>query len=156
MNTYVLKHNSNNNLASQGTIEKVYEYFSEPQILENIKWYCRIRWMVITVFLIFGLLSFFPEFFQHISIKPYQKYPFIIALILALANVIFLFHTWLTSNSKSLRDLKINLWSQIIFDLLILTVVVHFIGSLETNIPFAYLFHIVLACVFIPLLHHLG
>ncbi len=33
-------------------------------------------------------------------------------------------------------------------DLLVLTAVVHFTGSMETYLPFTYLFHIVLACVF--------
>ena len=41
-----------------------------------------------------------------------------------------------------------NLWGQISVDLVILTVVVYFVGSLETNIAFTYLFHIVLSCVF--------
>ncbi len=41
-----------------------------------------------------------------------------------------------------------NLWGQIVLDLVILTAVVHFAGSLETYVAFAYLFHIVLACIF--------
>ncbi|MEJ2703741.1 MAG: HAMP domain-containing sensor histidine kinase [Sedimentisphaerales bacterium] len=48
-----------------------------------------------------------------------------------------------------------NLWSQITSDLVILTVVVYFVGGLETNIAFAYLFHVVLACVFFSRRHSL-
>ncbi|NQV34441.1 MAG: HAMP domain-containing histidine kinase [Phycisphaeraceae bacterium] len=35
-------------------------------------------------------------------------------------------------------------------DLLMLTIVVHYVGSQVTYVGFAYLFHIVLACVFLP------
>ncbi len=35
-------------------------------------------------------------------------------------------------------------------DLAVLTVVIHYLGSLETYAPFMYLFHIVLACIFFP------
>ena len=42
------------------------------------------------------------------------------------------------------------LWLQIMLDLAVLTVVVHYLGSLETYAPFMYLFHIVLACIFFP------
>ena len=44
-----------------------------------------------------------------------------------------------------------GLWLQILLDLAVLTVVVHYLGSLETYAPFMYLFHIVLACIFFPL-----
>ena len=43
-----------------------------------------------------------------------------------------------------------GLWLQIVLDLAVLTVVVHYLGSLETFAPFMYLFHIVLACIFLP------
>jgi signal transduction histidine kinase len=43
-----------------------------------------------------------------------------------------------------------GLWMQILVDLAVLTVVVHYLGSLETYAPFMYLFHIVLACIFFP------
>ena len=43
-----------------------------------------------------------------------------------------------------------GLWLQIMLDLAVLTVVVHYLGSLETFAPFMYLFHIVLACIFFP------
>ncbi|MCY2926911.1 MAG: hypothetical protein NT031_16055, partial [Planctomycetota bacterium] len=48
-----------------------------------------------------------------------------------------------------------NLWAQICIDLAVLTAVVHFCGGPGTYIPFTYLFHIVLACVFLPRLESL-
>src|SRR5208337_1060242 len=48
------------------------------------------------------------------------------------------------------------LWLQILLDLAALTVVVHHVGSLATFAPFMYLFHIVLACIFLPSAESLG
>ncbi len=52
--------------------------------------------------------------------------------------------------SDALRWRVQGLWLQIMLDLAVLTVVVHYLGSLETYAPFMYLFHIVLACIFFP------
>jgi signal transduction histidine kinase len=48
------------------------------------------------------------------------------------------------------RKFLINMWAQILLDLIILTMVVHFVGSYDTVIAFAFLFHIVLSCIFFP------
>ena len=145
---FTIKGDQNDMPVTREEIEEKFEYFSESMIIENIKWFCSFRWIVITVFLVFGLLSFSPELFYYISLKPFQKWPFFIAVILVLGNVLFLYHLLLYTKSKTLFNLNSNLWSQIVFDLLILTVVVHYFGSIETTISFAYLFHIVLACIF--------
>ena len=42
------------------------------------------------------------------------------------------------------------LWLQILMDLALLTVVIHYLGSLDSYAQFMYLFHIVLACIFLP------
>ena len=46
--------------------------------------------------------------------------------------------------------LKSHVWIQIVIDLAVLTVAIHFIGSVETPAVFMYLFHIILACIFFP------
>ena len=46
--------------------------------------------------------------------------------------------------------LKAHVWIQIVIDLAVLTVAIHFIGSVETPAVFMYLFHIILACIFFP------
>jgi signal transduction histidine kinase len=45
---------------------------------------------------------------------------------------------------------KTNLWLQIVSDLVVVTFLVHMIGSTSTFIPFTYLFHITLSCIFFP------
>ena len=61
-------------------------------------------------------------------------------------NLLFLIHIRYIGLSGRPGAATINLWGQIIFDLLTITAIVHFAGSIQTFIAFTYLFHIVLAC----------
>ncbi|MDP2982753.1 MAG: HAMP domain-containing sensor histidine kinase [Candidatus Latescibacter sp.] len=63
-------------------------------------------------------------------------------------NILILHHARSIPKTGNERSIHINMWSQIFFDLVILTIVVHYAGSLDTAVSFAYLFHIVLACIF--------
>ena len=118
--------------------------------VRNVMWSCRFRWIVITVLAAAGLLGLFIEEHKTLGLLFHTKWAFLIAGILALANLAFLAHVRDNARHISRRATEINLWVQIVLDLLILTFVIHFVGSLETNILFAYLFHIVLACIFFP------
>jgi len=69
------------------------------------------------------------------------------AAVLALANVGFLAHARGLVGLPVPHGVNVNLWAQIVTDLLVLTVIVHYVGSLETYVAFAYLLHIVLACI---------
>ncbi len=123
---------------------------SEPLLIKNVVLFCRLRWIVVGTFAAFGILSLFPDLFRVVSFRPYVKWPFAIAGILALTNLAYLWHARRLAGPETPQCAKGNLWAQIILDLLILTVVIHFAGSLETYVPFTYLFHIVLACIFLP------
>ena len=63
-------------------------------------------------------------------------------------NVVFKTHADRLQVTGPASNLLVNMWTQIILDLIILTIVVHFMGSLDSVICFAYLFHIVLSCIF--------
>jgi two-component system phosphate regulon sensor histidine kinase PhoR len=119
---------------------------SVPLLYENIRWFCRLRWWVIGVLVSYGGLGFFDSWLARSGLQRPGLWPWIIALILLLTNVAHTRHVRVCPMSHA----RHNLWSQIVLDLLILTVVVHFVGSCSTHIAFAYLFHIVLACVFLP------
>ena len=155
MHTYTLKSDQNETPVTHEIVEKYYEYFSNSMVIDNIKWYCHFRWVAISFLFVFGILSFFPEFYQSINFKPYQTWPFFVAAILVLGNLLFTKHALSHAESKTLRDFTINVWYQVIFDLILLTTVVHFVGSLETYIAFTYLFHIVLTCIYLPNIHSL-
>lgn len=114
-------------------------------LVRNALWFCRVRWLVIVTLVCYGLLGLFPRSVAYFEIRSPWIWPFVMAGILLLFNLLFLFF----ARSKTFpAKIILNLWIQIIVDLIILTGVVYFIGSLETNIAFTYLFHIVLSCMF--------
>ncbi len=120
----------------------------ESLLLKNVLWFCRLRWMVVAALTAFGISGFFPGVFLGLGLRPQVAWPAATAAVLALANLGFLAHARLLAGPSAPPRASANLWAQIVFDLLILTVVVHYLGSLETYAAFAYLFHIVLACIF--------
>ncbi len=118
-----------------------------PEILlvQNALWFCRFRWLVIVILVSYGILGLFPAVINYFGTRSPGVWPFATAGALILSNLAFLYFARAkTSPSRAI----FNLWSQIITDLVVLTVVVYFVGSMETKIAFAYLFHIVLSCVF--------
>lgn len=120
-----------------------------PLIVKNELWFCRLRWIAIAILVAFGLLGLAPQTGRLLGLRPHPVWPFVTAIVLALANIGFIRHARLLSRRHATpRGAMANLWAQIILDLAVLTVVVHFMGSLETYVPFVYLFHIVLACIF--------
>jgi signal transduction histidine kinase len=120
-----------------------------PSVLrQNLFWFCNLRWGVVGALMALGVLAFFPTVMPRLGLRIQAHWPLAIAGILAVANVAFLAYGWRVRSSGSHRKAETDLWCQIALDLAVLTAVVHFVGSVETWIAFAYLFHIVLACIF--------
>ena len=119
-----------------------------PLLLRNVLWFCRLRWAVVAILIAFGVLGFFPAIFSPLGLSLRPSWPFAVAGVLVLCNLAFLAHARLLTRNVTRHAAATNLWSQIVLDLVVLTVVVHFVGSVETYAGFAYLFHIVLACIF--------
>jgi signal transduction histidine kinase len=124
----------------------------ESLLKQNVQWFCQFRWIVIAVLASFGVLGLFPGVIGRLGMRPPGAWPFVTAAALTVTNLAFLF--CVRSKTCPVTTL-LNLWSQITTDLVILTGVVYFVGGLETNIAFAYLFHIVLSCVFFSRRHSL-
>jgi signal transduction histidine kinase len=121
-------------------------------LLQNVAWFCRLRWLVIAVLAGLALAAWTggdPLVRRGIRLVP--GWPLGVAGILAVLNLGYLAMARAASRSQrhAARMLQ-GLWLQILLDLAMLTVVVHYLGSLETFAPFMYLFHIVLACIFFP------
>ncbi len=124
----------------------------ESLLKRNVQWFCQFRWIVIAILVLFGLFGLSPGLMGRFGMRPPGAWPFITAAALIVTNLIFLFF----ARAKTCPvTTMLNLWGQITTDLVVLTVVVYFVGSLETNIAFAYLFHIVLSCVFFSRRHSL-
>jgi signal transduction histidine kinase len=119
--------------------------FSESLLVHNVTWFCQFRWLVIAILLCYGIVGLFPHLIEHFGIRRPGLWPFTTAVILVLSNLTFLY---LARTRTAPAQITTNLWGQITVDLVILSIVVYFVGSLETNIAFTYLFHIVLSCVF--------
>lgn len=121
---------------------------SEPLLARNALWFCYPRCAVIVILALLGLLGKFTGMMKTAGLRPPGDWPFVAAGVLLAGNVLFFLHARRLVARPSARRAHTNLWVQITFDLLVLTAVVHFVGSTETFIAFAYLFHIVLACIF--------
>jgi signal transduction histidine kinase len=119
--------------------------FSESLLMHNVSWFCQFRWLVIATLGFYGIVGLFPRLIDLVGMRPPGVWPFITSAVLVLSNLTFLY---LARTRTSGTQIMSNLWGQITVDLVILTGVVYFVGSLETNIAFTYLFHIVLSCVF--------
>ncbi len=119
--------------------------FSESLLVHNVSWFCQFRWQMIAILFSYGVLGLFPRLIDPFGIRAPGVWPFTTAAVLVISNLTFLY---LARTRTSSAQIMTNLWGQITVDLVILSGVVYFVGSLETNIAFTYLFHIVLSCVF--------
>jgi len=121
----------------------------EALLIGNVLWFLRLRWVAIAALAAFGLAGLAsPDLLRALGLRPQADWPFLAAALLLLANLAFLSHARLIVRNPLRRGAIWNLWTQIVVDLLVLTMVVHFLGSLETPTAFLYLAHVVLACIF--------
>jgi two-component system, OmpR family, phosphate regulon sensor histidine kinase PhoR len=121
-------------------------------LLQNVKWFCTLRWLVVVSLLGMALLAWAAgDVLLRQGIHLESGWPLAIAAALAVTNVVYLVMAGVATRGEGRGSLALgSLWLQIMLDLAVLTAVVHHLGSLETYAPFMYLFHIVLACIFFP------
>lgn len=128
----------------------------EALLIGNVLWFVRLRWAAIAALAAVGLAGLAsPHLLRALGLRPQVDWPFLVAALLLLANLGCLGHARLIVRNPRRRAAVWNLWTQIVVDLLVLTIVVHFVGSLETTTPFLYLAHVVLACIFFSRRHSL-
>lgn len=148
----------------------------ESLLQQHARWFCRLRWMVIAVLAAVGVAGWCAEPLTELGLALSPTWPLVTAAILAVVNGIFAAmsrrhrssarrcgpETQASSVAGVQPDrgaacaasrgrpwsARFQLWLQIVADLLILTAVIHCLGSLETGAPFMYLFHVILACIF--------
>lgn len=120
-------------------------------LADNVLWFCRLRWVVIAFLCGIELLAAWGEsLLSRYGIRLSPRWPVACAAVLTVTNIVFLLHGRRLQKFSDHRSAKTNLLLQSVSDLIVLTAVVHFVGSVETFVPFAYLFHVVLACIFFP------
>lgn len=121
---------------------------SDDVLISNIRWFITFRWILIATLVFFEILMLSAsDALAQLGISEQQKWPIAVIIVLVVANIAYTFALNHCKPSKY-NSPSINLWMQIIIDLVCLSVVVHFIGSTTTPISFFYVLHIALACIF--------
>lgn len=142
LNGYTLSDKSGD---SQGTPE-----FDDNMLLSNVHWFISVRWIVIAVFIISGITGIvFSDSLSNLGFILPVLPLFYMAGILIILNTCFFLISRNESIDEHIKN-SINLWVQIILDLVFVTSLVYFVGSTDTFIPFIYLIHIVISCIFFP------
>jgi signal transduction histidine kinase len=125
------------------------EGLGEDILVQNARWFTRIRWAVVAVFAGFGaVVRWAPALAEHVFREGADGGFWALAAALAVLNLLFMFLLGATREPFSRAHVVTCTWVQILADLMILTILVYWVGSTDTFIAFAYLFHIVLACIF--------
>jgi signal transduction histidine kinase len=121
--------------------------WTEPLLRQNARWFCRLRWLVVGVLGGVGLAGWLIPGLAAQGVFRSPGLPLVVALVLAALNLGFGQWARRLGAKGSGRSVRPLLWAQIISDLLVLTVVIHGLGSGSGLAPFMYLFHIILACI---------
>jgi signal transduction histidine kinase len=114
----------------------------------NARWFITVRWVVVGALGLVQVVLLFPDgLMARMGIVAHGWWPAGIAGVLACMNTVFTVLI-LLPRPRALVPPHVNLWAQITVDLVCLTALVHFCGSIATPAPFLYVLHIVLSCVF--------
>ena len=148
LNVYELPIKPEIKLSQKDTRERVFTQLPFSILVKYALWFCNLRWFFIAILTTFGILGFSTDIIQFFGLRPQTGWTFFTAGILFILNIGYIKHIKHSKRSVTCNIILTNIWIQIVFDLIILTGVIHYSGSLETFLPFAYLFHIVLACIF--------
>jgi len=118
-------------------------------LLYNALWFMKVRWIVVIIFIVAALIGIIiPDNSGSLGFIIPSNWLFILALMILVENSILYIFSYKLKKNSTKRTVEANLWFQIIFDLIIITILVHIIGGINTFIAFTYLFHITLACIF--------
>lgn len=121
---------------------------SDEVLIGNARWFIIFRWVVIGVLILFQIFALVAsETLTEIGITHQQGWPIAVTIVLCISNIIYIYALDFRQSTRY-NSPSINIWAQIIVDLLCLSVVVHFVGSTATPAPFFYVLHIALSCIF--------
>jgi two-component system, OmpR family, phosphate regulon sensor histidine kinase PhoR len=134
----------------------------DPDVLDlsllqqNACWFCRLRWIVVVLLATAGCAAGLGLPLHPGGLRLSATWPLCAASSLAALNVLYTLFLPRSGARHHATWLTLHVWLQIIIDLVVLTVAIHYLGSVETPAVFMYLFHIILACIFFPPLQSLA
>lgn len=114
-----------------------------PAHIHFIKWFIRIRWFAVVILFVSNIII---KHGFNISIQ--EKPVYILTLILLILNIL---HTVLLrqitrkESDKVIAKIKQEIDFQIITDLIMLTLILHYSGGIENPLILFYFFHLIIA-----------
>ena len=120
-------------------------------LLYNVHWFTTVRWIAAGLFTLgalFGII--FSQFLKKNNIVLPVNTFWILSFSLITVNIIFSVVVYKLTLTTPVHIVSITIWAQIICDLIMVTIMVHKMGTITTFFSFTYLFHIALACLFFP------
>ena len=140
---------SANNRAASHLEAQARVKLSDDVLISNIRWFIAFRWVLIGALIVFEILVLLSssDTFVKLGVSDQHNWPVVVIGILIFANILYIIALDYLPPSRY-NSPTINLWAQIIVDLVCLSVVVHYIGSTSTPVSFFYVLHIALACIF--------
>ena len=118
-------------------------------LLQNARWFTQIRWVAVAVLVLFGVAAKgLPGVLEAAGVVRPALWPWLLAGVVALVNLVNIGWLRRMTARASRSQAEAHIWFQIVVDLFLLTTLVYFVGPVDTVVPFAYLFHIALACIF--------
>jgi len=114
-----------------------------PAHIFFVKWFIRIRWVAIIILVVSNLIV---SHLLGISVQEIAIY--ILAVVLFVLNVlhrIILAKLKKDKSNKVINKIKQDIHFQIITDLIILTLIIHYSGGIENPLILFYFFHLIIA-----------
>jgi signal transduction histidine kinase len=114
-----------------------------PAHIHFTKWFIRIRWIAIGILIAATIVV---KYFFEVDIQ--AKSIFILSVVLLLLNIlhrVILRYLKKDKGRRVIQKIKREIHFQIITDLIILTLILHFSGGVENPIIIFYFFHMIIA-----------
>jgi signal transduction histidine kinase len=120
-----------------------------PMLVANVQRFIFLRWLTAALLAALGAVGLgLHAQLERIGLRLHGGGLLATAAVLLAANVAFRLMARDLVQHPTRQFARLSLWLQIGVDLLVLTAVVHRVGSVATFAPFVYLVHILFACIF--------
>jgi signal transduction histidine kinase len=118
------------------------------------RWFIRIRWVALVILL---FSNYSVKHLFHISIQEVSIYILTgILLLLNILHTVFLKHITKKENTRVIQRIKEEIHFQIITDLIVLTLIIHYSGGVENPLILFYFLHMIIASsIFSALVNYL-